>query len=66
MADLCEDVGDEASWRAIFAGLCCQSVARLEKSWRRVDEALEGRVRAWAVGDVEVSTFNGLLEETRN
>ncbi|KZT36942.1 hypothetical protein SISSUDRAFT_1063257 [Sistotremastrum suecicum HHB10207 ss-3] len=53
VADLCRENGDAASWHAIQAALCCSSIARMEKSWRRVDEALELRVRTWAMGREE-------------
>jgi hypothetical protein len=46
-AEACRSRGDEASWRAILEGLTCRAVARLEKSWRRLDDNLESTVRNW-------------------
>ncbi|KAF8920301.1 hypothetical protein CPB85DRAFT_1211957 [Mucidula mucida] len=47
VGELCRLDGDECSWAAIRAALCCPPVARLEKAWKRIDTSA---VEAWASG----------------
>jgi GTPase-activating protein BEM2 len=46
-AEQCRKWGDEVSWKAILAAVTCPAVARLEKTWRRVDDELVKEVREW-------------------
>jgi GTPase-activating protein BEM2 len=48
IGELCRVTGDECSWRAIFNALCSRPVARLGKTWRRVDLGLRAIVETWA------------------
>ncbi|KAI0319572.1 hypothetical protein OF83DRAFT_1170122 [Amylostereum chailletii] len=47
VGELCRLAGDECSWRAIFAALCCRPIARLEKTWKRVEGAALAMVEGW-------------------
>jgi hypothetical protein len=49
IGELCRVTGDECSWRAIFNALCSRPVARLDKTWRRVDLGVRAIVETWAV-----------------
>ncbi|KAJ6454183.1 rho GTPase activating protein 22 [Mycena sanguinolenta] len=48
VGDLCREAGDECTWRAIVAALCAAPVARLDKVWRRVENAAVSAVERWA------------------
>jgi hypothetical protein len=48
IGELCRVTGDECSWRAIFHALCSRPVARLDKTWRRVDSGVRATVENWA------------------
>jgi GTPase-activating protein BEM2 len=48
IGELCRLIGDECSWRAIFDALCSRPVARLDKTWHRVDSSLRATVENWA------------------
>jgi hypothetical protein len=48
IGELCRVTGDECSWRAIFNALCSRPVARLDKTWRRVDSGVRATVENWA------------------
>jgi hypothetical protein len=47
IAELCRVTGDECSWRAIFDAVCSRPVARLDKTWRRVDPGVRPMVDNW-------------------
>ena len=47
IGELCRLTGDECSWRAIFDALCSRPVARLDKTWRRVDSGVRPMVDNW-------------------
>ena len=47
IGELCRVTGDECSWRAIFDALCSRPVARLDKTWRRVDPGVRPTVDNW-------------------
>ncbi|KAH8994411.1 hypothetical protein EDB92DRAFT_274843 [Lactarius akahatsu] len=47
IGELCRVTGDECSWRAIFDALCSRPVARLDKTWRRVDSGVRPTVDNW-------------------
>ena len=47
IGELCRVTGDECSWRAIFDALCSRPVARLDKTWRRVDSGVRPMVDNW-------------------
>ena len=47
IGELCRVTGDECSWRAIFDALCSRPVARLDKTWRRVDAGVRPMVDNW-------------------
>jgi GTPase-activating protein BEM2 len=49
IGELCRVTGDECSWRAIFNALCSRPVARLGKTWHRVDPFVRALVDAWVV-----------------
>ena len=48
IGELCRVTGDECSWHAIFSALCSRPVARLDKTWRRVDSGVRAIVETWA------------------
>ncbi len=48
IGELCRVTGDECSWRAIFNALCSRPVARLDKTWRRVDPGVRAMIENWA------------------
>ena len=48
IGELCRVTGDECSWRAIFNALCSRPVARLDKTWRRVDPGVRATIENWA------------------
>ena len=48
IGELCRVTGDECSWRAIFNALCSRPVARLDKTWRRVDPGARATIENWA------------------
>ncbi|KAF8124652.1 hypothetical protein K438DRAFT_2154213 [Mycena galopus ATCC 62051] len=48
VGELCRAAGDECTWRAIVAALCCPPVARLDKVWRRVETGAVAAVEGWA------------------
>ena len=48
IGELCRVTGDECSWRAIFGALCSRPVARLDKTWRRVDPGVNAIAGTWA------------------
>ena len=48
IGELCRVTGDECSWRAISSALCSRPVARLDKTWRRVDPGVRAIVETWA------------------
>ncbi len=43
------ETGDEIAWRAIVAALTSPAVARLEKTWRRVEDPMVQLLRDWSV-----------------
>jgi GTPase-activating protein BEM2 len=47
VGEMCRLYGDECSWQAIVAALCSRPVARLEKSWKRVDVPALKTVQSW-------------------
>jgi hypothetical protein len=47
IGELCRVTGDECSWRAIFNALCSRPVARLDKTWRRVDSGVRATIENW-------------------
>jgi len=47
IGELCRVTGDECSWHAIFDALCSRPVARLDKTWRRVDSCVRAMVDTW-------------------
>jgi GTPase-activating protein BEM2 len=47
IGELCRVTGDECSWRAIFNALCSRPVARLDKTWHRVDPSVRTLVDGW-------------------
>jgi GTPase-activating protein BEM2 len=47
IGELCRIAGDECSWHAIFNALCSRPVARLGKTWRRVDPGVRTFVDGW-------------------
>ena len=47
VGELCRVTGDECSWRAIFNALCSRPVARLDKTWRRVDLGVRITIENW-------------------
>lgn len=47
IGELCRVTGDECSWRAIFNALCSRPVARLDKTWHRVDPSVRALVDGW-------------------
>jgi len=47
IGELCRVTGDECSWRAIFHALCSRPVARLDKTWRRVDPGVRAITDTW-------------------
>jgi len=47
IGELCRVTGDECSWRAIFNALCSRPVARLDKTWRRIDSGVRTIVESW-------------------
>ena len=47
IGELCRVTGDECSWRAIFNALSSRPVARLDKTWRRVDSGVRATVENW-------------------
>ena len=49
IGELCRVTGDECSWRAIFNALCSRPVARLGKTWHRVDPFVRALVDGWVV-----------------
>ncbi|KAG8973086.1 rho GTPase-activating protein [Tulasnella sp. 425] len=51
VGDRCLTNGDECSWRAIAAALCCIAVVRLEKVWKRVEEQDRQTVEDWVKGE---------------
>jgi GTPase-activating protein BEM2 len=48
IGELCRVTGDECSWRAVFNALCSRPVARLDKTWRRVDPGVRAIVETWS------------------
>ncbi|KAI0263829.1 hypothetical protein BC834DRAFT_971183 [Gloeopeniophorella convolvens] len=59
VGELCRVTGDECSWRAIFSALCSRPVARLDKTWRRIDAGVRATVEGW------VARAGGDTVETR-
>ncbi|TFK45164.1 hypothetical protein BDQ12DRAFT_50569 [Crucibulum laeve] len=53
VGELCRNAGDECSWRAIAAALCCRPVARLEKAWKRVDPQALAAIESWVYAESE-------------
>ncbi|KAI0046467.1 hypothetical protein FA95DRAFT_1606903 [Auriscalpium vulgare] len=47
VGELCRITGDETSWRAVVAALCSRPVARLEKTWKRVEPGVISVVDGW-------------------
>ncbi|KAJ7591782.1 rho GTPase activating protein 22 [Mycena floridula] len=47
VGERCRLAGDECSWKAIVAAVCCAPVARLEKVWKRVDPGALAMVESW-------------------
>jgi hypothetical protein len=47
IAELARMRGDEATFRGIAQALTSRCLARLEKSWRRMDDSVEDQVRSW-------------------
>lgn len=47
IGELCRVTGDECSWRAVFNALCSRPVARLDKTWRRVDSGVRATIENW-------------------
>ena len=47
IGEICRVTGDECSWRAIFNALCSRPVARLDKTWRRVDPGVRAIIENW-------------------
>ncbi|KAI0036125.1 hypothetical protein K488DRAFT_41770 [Vararia minispora EC-137] len=45
--------GDVCTWEAVRAALCARPVARLEKTWRRVDPAAVAVVERWVAREEE-------------
>ena len=60
IGELCRVTGDECSWRAIFNALCSRPVARLDKTWRRVDQGVRAIVEAWVARDASDAVENKL------
>ncbi|KAG9018257.1 rho GTPase-activating protein [Tulasnella sp. 427] len=51
IGDRCLSNGDECSWKAIVAALCCIAIVRLEKVWKRVEESDRQTVEDWVKGE---------------
>ncbi|KAG8910322.1 rho GTPase-activating protein, partial [Tulasnella sp. 408] len=51
VGERCLSNGDECSWKAIVAALCCIAVVRLEKVWKRVDERDLQTMEDWVKGE---------------
>ncbi|KAI8978267.1 hypothetical protein BD414DRAFT_421946 [Trametes punicea] len=47
VGELSRRSGDDCSWRAIMAALCCRPIARLDKVWKRVDPEAISIVQCW-------------------
>ncbi|KAG8909517.1 rho GTPase-activating protein [Tulasnella sp. 417] len=56
VGERCLSNGDECSWKAIVAALCCIAVVRLEKVWKRVDERDLQTVEDWVKGEKKLES----------
>ncbi|KIO30491.1 hypothetical protein M407DRAFT_5566 [Tulasnella calospora MUT 4182] len=56
VGERCLSNGDECSWKAIVAALCCIAIVRLEKVWKRVDERELQIMEDWVKGEKKLES----------